>query len=175
MSTLYRLSAVLGWVELYRQEITFLHSKSNAHAQALERAVGHFRSDFADGHINEESDWYQWRDTLIFREELRAIGESMIESRATVRTVMGYGRYIECLEASSPNPVQRWAPVVLNFFVELETNGKDFRRVRMQRAYLHLFALLSALNPSLLNEHMQGLRNTINEANKHVRQYEPPS
>ena len=30
----------------------------------------------ADGEINTARDWRKWRDTLVFREELRAIGES---------------------------------------------------------------------------------------------------
>src|SRR5574341_1144014 len=74
LSAAYRLSAFLGWLELYRQEITFLHSGNNRHAKALDVAVDRIRSDLADGQINMAEDWPEWRDTLVFREELRAIG-----------------------------------------------------------------------------------------------------
>lgn len=142
MSTAYRLGAFLAWIELYRQELTFLHPGNNRHAKALEVAVELLRSDLADGQLNQAEEWYLWRDTLVFREELRAIGESLIEVRGSARTVMGYGRYCEQLEAPAPNAVQRWSPVLFNFLLELETTGKDFREVRLKRIFIHLVGLM---------------------------------
>jgi hypothetical protein len=137
LSTAYRLCAFLAWLELYRQEITFLHSGDNKQARAFAIAVSRIRGDLADGQINVAEDWHEWRDTLIFREELRAIGESFIEARWGARSVMGYGRYCEQLECDSPNAVRRWTPVVLNFYLDLEAGGKDFRQVRIERIYVH--------------------------------------
>lgn len=91
-------------------------------------------------------DWETWRDTLVFREELRAIGESLIETRGNVRTVMGCGKYCEQLENASPNVVQRWSSVVLNFFLDLEGGSKDFRRIRLERMLVHLVRLIRLLN-----------------------------
>lgn len=155
LSTVYRLSAFLAWLELYRQEITFLHPGNNKQAKALEVAVGRIRGDLADGQINVAKDWPEWRDTLVFREELRAIGESFIEARGNVRSVMGYGRYCEQLESDSPNAVQRWSPVVLNFYLDLETGGKDFRQVRLQRMLVHLVEFMRLLDRSSLEPHLQ--------------------
>lgn len=155
VSTAYRLSAFLGWLELYRQEITFLHPGNNKHAKALDVAVGRIRGDLADGQINVAEDWHEWRDTLVFREELRAIGESLIESRGNTHAVMGYGRYCEQLESGSPNVVQRWSSVVFNFYLDLETHGKDFRRVRLQRMLVHLVELMRLLEPSSVEPHLQ--------------------
>ena len=155
VSTAYRLSAFLGWLELYRQEMTFLRPGNNKHAKALDVAVGRIRSDLADGQINLAEDWHEWRDTLVFREELRAIGESLIESRGSTHAVMGYGRYCEHLESGSPNEVQRWSPVVFNFYLDLETHGKDFRRVRLQRMLVHLVELMRLLEPSSVEPHLR--------------------
>lgn len=155
LSTAYRLSAFLGWLELYRQEITFLYPGNNKHAKILEAAVGRIRVDLADGQINVAEDWHEWRDTLIFREELRAIGESLIETRGSARSIMGYGRYCERLESDSLNVVQRWSAVVLNFYLDLEAGGKDFRQVRLQRMLVHLVDLLRLLDKSSLGPHLQ--------------------
>lgn len=155
VSTAYRLSAFLGWLELYRQEITFLHPGNHTRAKALDIAVDRVRSDLADGQINRAADWPRWRDTLVFREELRAIGESFIESRGTSRAVIGYGRYCEYLESESPNVVQRWSPVVLNFYLDLETNGQDFRQVRLRRMLVHLVELMRRLDTSPLEPYLQ--------------------
>lgn len=155
VSTAYRLSAFLGWLELYRQEITFLHPGNSKHAKALDVAVGRIRGDLADGQINLVEDWHEWRDTLVFREELRAIGESLIGSRGSTRAVMGYGRYCEQLESSSPNVVLRWSPVVFNFYLDLETHGKDFRQIRLQRMLVHLVELMRLLEPSSVEPHLQ--------------------
>jgi hypothetical protein len=148
VSTAYRLSAFLGWIELYRQEITFLQPESSKHARLLELAVGRIRGDLADGQINLAEDWHEWRDTLVFREELRAIGESLIESRGSARAVMSYGRYCEQLESDSSNGLQRWASAVFNFYLDLETHGKDFRRVRLGRMFVHLVELMRLLEES---------------------------
>ncbi|WP_145929248.1 hypothetical protein [Chromobacterium vaccinii] len=155
VSTAYRLSAFMAWVELYRQELTFLHSGNNAHATELERAVGRIRSDLADGQLNNANDWDKWKDKLIFREELRAIGESLIETRGATRTVIGYGRYCEQLETTTPNAVQRWSPVVLNFFLELQTNGKDFRQTRLKRLLVHLVELMRLIDPNSTEPYLE--------------------
>ncbi|WP_018607711.1 hypothetical protein [Uliginosibacterium gangwonense] len=146
ISTAYRLSALLSWVELYRQEITFLHPGNNKSAETLEKAVENIRSDLADGQLNKADNWANWKDILIFREELRAIGESLIETRGSNRTVMGYGRYCEQLEADSVNSVQQWATPVFNFFLELEVSGTDFRHVRLKRLLVHVVDLMRLLD-----------------------------
>jgi hypothetical protein len=73
LSTVYRFCAFLGWLELYRQEITYLHSRNNRHSRELERAIELVRADLADGQLNNAEDWDAWRDTLVFREELRGM------------------------------------------------------------------------------------------------------
>lgn len=155
VSTGYRLSSFLAWVELYRQELTFLHPGANAHAADLERVVALIRSDLADGQINQAEDWSTWRDTLVFREELRAIGESLIETRGSARTVMGYGRYCEQLESATSNAVQRWTPVVLNFLLNLEPSGKDFRRTRLKRLFVHLVELMVLIKNEPIEAYLQ--------------------
>lgn len=155
VSTAYRASALLAWIELYRQEVTHLHPGNNKHARSLESVVAHLRSDFADGQLNTATDWDQWKDTLVFREELRAIGESLIESRGSTRTVMGYGRYCECSEATTPNVVQRWAPVMFNFFLEFRADGRDFRLVRLQRLLGHLVELIRLLDKGAVESYME--------------------
>ena len=165
VSTAYRLSAFMAWVELYRQELTFLHPGNNAHALTLERAVGLIRSDLADGQLNHADDWDKWKDTLVFREELRAIGESLIETRGSTRTVMGYGKYCDQLEATTANAVQRWSPVVLNFFLGLEMNGRDFRQTRMKRLFVHLVDLMRLIDHNSIEPYLEkacvGLRGEV--------------
>jgi hypothetical protein len=166
VSTVYRLSAFMAWVELYRQELTYLYSGNNVHAVKVERAVELIRSDLADGQLNHAEDWDKWRDTLVFREELRAIGESLIEARGSTRTVMGYGRYCEQLEATTPNTVQRWSPVVLNFFLDLEPNRKDFRKTRLKRLLVHLVELMRLIDHKSIEPYLEkvyvGLQSEVN-------------
>ena len=163
VSTAYRLSAFLGWIELYRQEITFLHSGNTTHARALDSAVGRLQIDLADGQINSAEDWQDWRDVLLFREELRAIGESLIENRGSMRTVMSYGRYCEQLESESATLVKRWSTVVMNFYLDLEANGKDFRRVRFQRMLVHLVELMQLLDESSIEAYLKEARAKLSQ------------
>ena len=89
VSTLYRFSCFFGWLELYRQETTFLRIGDERRTLALQKALTAIRSDIADGHINLHPNWTDWHDALIFREELRAIGEVMIEGSGPARAIMG--------------------------------------------------------------------------------------
>lgn len=145
LSTCYRLSAFLGWIELFRQDVTFLNPSSTRHTQALSQAIEAIRCDLADGQINNADDWLEWRDTLVFREELRAIGESMLCEYGSIRTVMGFCRFSSQLESSEKNPVKRWSPVVLNFLIDQQAGGKDFRLVRLRRLVIHLNELEAPL------------------------------
>lgn len=93
-STIYRLSAFLGWLELYRQDLVFLdvsESKTNTTLQTLLNGI---REDLADGTLNSATDWSTWSDALIFREEQRAVGEAMIININGIRSVMGYGTFV---------------------------------------------------------------------------------
>ncbi len=159
ISTLYRFCAFLGWLELYRQEIVFLQSGNNKHSKKLEHSIGKIRADLADGQLNKAEDWIEWRDILIFREELRAIGEAMIESHGTLRTIMGYGRFCELLESESVSGAKRWVEVVMNFFLDMSVHQRDFRRNRLQRLLVHLVDLLRLLDTNTLEQYLINAHN----------------
>jgi len=154
LSSIYRLAAFLGWLELYRQEVTYLRSNQNRHSKSLENAVNFIRSDLADGQLNDAKDWPSWRDTLIFRDELRAIGEAMLENRGTSRAVIGYGHFLGAFESESKNAIKRWAPVVSNFLLDLQPNQKDFRKIRVKKLIVHLVDLMKLLEPKRLESRL---------------------
>jgi hypothetical protein len=154
VSSVYRFCAFLGWLELYRQEITYLHSSSSKRSRDLEHAIRLIREDLADGQLNKAADWQSWRDTLVFREELRAIGESMIEVRGTVRTVMGYGRFVELFDAEGTSSTQKWAHILLNFLLDLEVQRRDFRQIRLRRLVIHLVDLLLLLESNSVEKRL---------------------
>jgi len=147
LSTIYRIAALLGWVELYRQETTNLDSGDSAHSRSLEAAVELIRCDFADGQLNNAPDPWEWRDAIIFREELRALGDAMLEVRGTTRTVVGYASF--CAQIN--NPAQSTESFVLvfrslsNLLFDLETDGQDFRRTRLRWLLVHTVRLMTLL------------------------------
>ncbi|OAD84029.1 hypothetical protein ATN89_11225 [Comamonas thiooxydans] len=159
-SSVYRLAAFLGWLELYRQEITYLRSASNPHSKALEYAVNFIRRDLADGQINKAHDWKEWRDCLIFRDELRAIGEAMIETRGSTRAVVGYGRFLEAVESETDNSIKKWFPVVSNFLIDLEVERKDFRQIRIKSLFIRLVDLMKLLEATSVENWLIRKRNS---------------
>jgi hypothetical protein len=132
VSTTYRLCAFLGWLELYRQDVTFLDTGRRRANRSLEKALNRVRSDLADGHLNEAEDWFKWRDRLIFREEQRAIGDGMITSGAGSRLVMGYREFSILFKEAAAMDSLWWLRVARNFLLDLETSW-DFRRERLRR------------------------------------------
>ncbi|CDX25440.1 hypothetical protein MPLB_660040 [Mesorhizobium sp. ORS 3324] len=158
LSTLYRFCAFFGWLELYRQELTFYQASENQHTLRVERSLASIRSAFADGHINKSKDWHTWRDSLVFREELRAIGESMIDARGANRSVVGYARFIEMLNSSTESSIKLWAEVVLNFLVDFEIDGKDFRKLRLHQILAHLLDFIELIDRRGLDERLKNAR-----------------
>ena len=157
LSTVYRFLAFFGWLELYRQEITYLHAGDYEHSRKLDQAIELIRSDLADGHHNKADDWLQWRDTLVFREELRAIGESMIEARGSARAVLGYGRFVELLESETVSLTRKWANVMLNFLLDLEVR-QDFRQTRLKRLLVHLVDFMMLLDQPSIEKNLLDAR-----------------
>lgn len=161
ISTVYRMNSLLGWLELYRHEVTHLRSGTNCHSKALEASVNLIRSTLADGQINRASDWQDWRDTLIFRDELRAIGESMHDLHGNQRYVIGYGRFCERIETEEYSSAKRWLPVTLNFFLDLDMNDKDFRKIRIKKLIVNLVDLMTLLDKRSIPERLAKKRKKI--------------
>jgi hypothetical protein len=152
-STVYRFCAFFGWLELFRKDAIYLHIGKNLAVEALENCSSQIRADIADGQLNDADDWERWKDILIFREELRAIGEAMIDEKD--KTVIGYGSFCELFEAPKAN---RWIKVATSFFLDLESTDKDFRKIRIQRLAIHLVDLIQLLDSSKLNDRLDKIR-----------------
>lgn len=151
LSTVYRLCSFLGWIELYRQDLTFLDPSDASSKRPTDRAVYPVRSDLADGQLNAATDWKEWRDGLLFREEQRAIGESMIVAVGSTRTVMGYAEFCDLYPANVTTGRGRWIGAAATFFLD-PSPTKDFREVRMQRLIVHLVELVERLAPSRVRD-----------------------
>lgn len=160
LSTLYRFCALWGWVELYRQDLTSLRSQRDARTIYLETVLESARSAVADGQLNEADDWEDWRDTLVFREELRAIGESMLGVREGSRTVLGYAAFVARIEDEHASELKRWGHVALNFFLDL--GAKDFRRKRLELLFASVVQLIQLLDPSQLDARLTSRWMSIN-------------
>lgn len=150
ISNVYRLCSFLGWIELYRRDIGTLDVDSLGHSRELETCLGNIRLALADGWINEHRDWARWRDCLIFREELRAIGHSM--ARREQLDVLDFGSFTEALEAD-PQGLKsaRWFVQAALFFENLKAEH-DFRLVRMRMLVVFLTDLMELLQPGRIDK-----------------------
>lgn len=162
VSTLYRLCSFFGWLELYRQEITFLNSSDNKQNLKLDKCLGIIRSVFADGHLNDEKDWNKWVDFLIYREEQRAIGERMIVINNGVNNVMGYYTFKKLIHEYIYDEKNDWVAPAFNFILNLKVE-KDFRKNRYRLLLNHFCELLETLDQKKaahkiaeIKKHLQG-------------------
>ena len=164
LSTIYRLCACLGWLELYRRDITFLdsgHNRTNAEFQSL---VEKLRSSLADGQLNKAKDWHKWHDSLIFREEQRAVGEVMIDNGGD--RVIGYSDFCEKFDAAENPSVKRWLNVAAGFLLDLrnaERSQKDFRQARCLLLIDHGISLIECLDSGRVNEYLLNLRTKVQQ------------
>jgi hypothetical protein len=146
ISTCYRMSAVLGWLELYRQEITFLRSSNTKRNKDLETCLDKLKNVFADGHIIQFDDWEEWGDYLIFREEQRAIGEFMIVNKGDSKGVMGFLKYAAYFIDKEKLKEHDALTTVINFNTDFKEH-QDFRHWRYYFMLMHMKELLILLDP----------------------------
>jgi len=144
ISTVYRLCALLGWLELYRQDVTFLSTGKKKASKLLEQTLENIRNDLADGRLNTAPDLREWNDRLIFREEQRAIGEAMITGTSP-RMVMGYGAFRVLFDHARTEDELWWMRVALNFLLDMN-DMKDFRRKRFEFLQSHLKVAINLLS-----------------------------
>lgn len=145
VSSVYRLCAFLGWLELYRQDVTFLDTGRRRGNAELDVLLKNLRGDLADGYLNKAPDWREWTDRLIFREEQRAIGAAMIREVGSRRMVMGYEEFLLFFDDLNAGPW--WLHTAANFLLDLD-QARDFRRERLRQLEHHLAGLIGVLNPS---------------------------
>jgi hypothetical protein len=158
-STIYRLAAFLGWLELYRQELVFLDVGGKDRTDAWEDSLQAVHSILADGQLLKGiAGWEQWRDALVFREEQRAIGEVMILQVGTSRVVRGYGDFVALLEGESSQT--RWLNVVRNFLTDPQPQ-RDFRRRRYALLLSELVGLVRVLDRNRLSDRLRSARERV--------------
>ncbi len=116
--------------------------------------IADIREAVADGQINDNDDWHLWTDTLIFREELRAIGEGMIETNKDQRTIIGYGKFKTLISQFEKSKEPIWLNPAINFFTDLQTE-KDFRLERFKRITNSLITLIKFLDDSYYKKHIK--------------------
>ncbi|HWZ03646.1 MAG TPA: hypothetical protein VNX40_08525 [Mucilaginibacter sp.] len=131
-STLYRFCSFWGWLELYRQDLTFLDSYSYTQNLQSSAFLDDLRSAIADGQLNNGPKWRELKDSLIFREELRSIGEGMIETVNNQRTIIGYGKFQGLLGDFETNAKNLWLRPAINFFTYYLPEEEDFRHHRLE-------------------------------------------
>ena len=169
LSSIYRLCACLGWLELYRRDITFLDSGRHQINAKFEGLVQQLRSSLADGQLNTAKDWQEWKDSLIFREEQRAIGEVMIDDEGV--RVIGYSNFCDKFCASDTSSVSRWLNVAANFLLDLRSaqrSQKDFRQARCLLFIDHGISLIECLDSNRLNDYFLRLRAKVRSDLAHL-------
>lgn len=160
VSTIYRFCSLLGWIELYRQEITFLEAYSAKKTKKLIDVIHQFKSTIADGNINNHSDWIDWKDALIFREELRMIGEEMIDYNKEKKCVIGYKEFSQIFESFSKNKDIIWLRIAVNFWVDYHPK-KDFREERIKLMAQSLISLIQFLDDKCYYKDLLDRKNMI--------------
>jgi len=153
-STIYRFCALFGWLELYRQEITFLDSHSKSKSDTFLKVIAKVREAVADGQINTFTDKKNWHDRLIFREELRAIGEGMIEVAKEQKVVIGYGKFQQLLKDYEFHKEPTWLTSAINFFIDYQ-GEEDFRIKRFVLMRDALRELMLCLNKEYYHQQVK--------------------
>lgn len=162
LSSIYRLCACLGWLELYRRDVTFLDSGHHRTNTKFESLVQQLRSSLADGQLITAEDWDDWKDSLIFREEQRAIGEVMIDDGGD--RVIGYSVFCQKFDMPDNTPARHWLNVAATFLLDLRSaqrSQKDFRQARCLLFIDHGISLIECLDSKRVNGYLLQLRGKV--------------
>jgi hypothetical protein len=150
VSNVYRLCSFLGWVELYRRDIGTLNVDALDRNRELETCLRNIQGVLADGWINQHGDWRDWRDCLIYREELRAIGHAMA-SPSEALCILDFGSFTAALEGDPDGKSEaKWFVQAAHFYENLKRTN-DFRLVRMKMLVTYLTDLMEHLQPGRID------------------------
>jgi hypothetical protein len=157
VSTVYRVCALLGWLELYRRDPSFLSGPPNE-KKTIEECFLQIRKAFGNEFSSEKKEngmADKWIDGLILEDDQRAIGEKMLE-KDTPGVVLGYAAFCE-RKAGRPrrdDPVGKyddsqdyWVWNATRFIIELGLNkgAPDFKRQRVKKLIKALDELIPVL------------------------------
>jgi hypothetical protein len=98
------------------------HSKGSSSKSLT--LIANIREAIADGQLIKYDDWDSWTDALIFREELRAIGEGMIEKDKDQRNIIGYGKFRTLISQYEKTREPLWLNPAINYFMNLKLKKK---------------------------------------------------
>lgn len=160
ISTVYRLCSFFGWLELYRQDITFLNSSNDSANKKIENSLSGIRLAFSEGRMNPHPDWIEWKDYLIFKEEQRAIGECMIIMNDKTRTIMGFAKFQVLAEEFITSGSNQWLAPAFNFFLN-PRNYKDFRITRYYVLINYFKELLETMDREYTTEMVEKLNDYV--------------
>ena len=166
-STIYRLCAVLGWLELYRQELAYPDNKPSQNNTDLDRIRKLIDSALADNQLRPESHT-TWKDPLIFREEQRAVAQMMIIGADDKRSVMGYYDFHRMLNDSSAKEQQHWINIIANVLTDPRSDGQDFRPFRLDLMIVHIVDLIQVLEGQNVPRHFQDWRTASVQRLDHI-------
>jgi len=159
VDTIYRVCALLGWMELYRRDPSFL-SGPPEEKEKIEKCFEQIRKAFGDefeAEKKEKKSAQGWVDGLILNDDQRAIGEKMLEKdKDAPAAVIGYASFCERLfripRREDPVGNYEWSQ---NYWIWnatrfiVEYGGKqlmpDFKRERVKKVIVQLDELSKVL------------------------------
>ncbi len=161
VDTIYRVCAVLGWMELYRRDPTFLSGPPDEKGR-IEQCFRDIRAAFGDPFTDEKqhlTSHGEWLDGLILDDDQRAIGEKMLQKDGdSPAAVLGYAIFCEQL-FRLPHPEDPvgnyvgsqnyWIWNATKFLLELRQPkaAPDFKRQRIKKVIAQLDNLSAVLQP----------------------------
>lgn len=148
ISTLYRFCALLGWLELFRRDTVLLASGNTKKDERIWKCIENIRIAVSDGHLNTYANRKEWKDHLVYREELRAIGESMVRLATSDYQIMGYADFEHAFQPKN-GVTSRWILSSPDFFADPAVH-QDFRRIRHCLVLIALCELIELLSEKQL-------------------------
>lgn len=149
-SSIYRFCALFGWLELYRRDLAAIGVHSLDGDGPLESCLGNIRDAISGGAINQHRLAEDWRDCVIRREELQAIGHRMMAQGADLDLV-DFGSFFDILRSDPDGRGDgRWFIQAAGLF-DMLGRRQDFRLVRMKMLVIFLTDLMELLQPGRID------------------------
>lgn len=149
-SNIYRFCVLFGWLEFYRRDLAAIGVQSPDGDGPLENCLRNIRKAISGDAINQHRLAEDWRDCVIQREELEAIGHRMAAQRADPGMV-DFGDFFETLRRDPDGKGDgRWFIRAGGFF-DMLGRRQDFRPVRMKMLVIFLTDLMELLQPGRID------------------------
>lgn len=140
-STLYRISSLIGWLEIYRRNVIMIDRGESKRVEKFMGRIAYLNTWLSDVRILDDNLPTQ-PDFTLMRDEIRGIGALVIDSE-TRSSVIDFGKFEESFDRE--DNFFRNISNLRHYFVDIHTESNKRKKIRLIGIALAVYDIMCSI------------------------------